>query len=71
MSRYHIPFSARPGAACEWLGAGQEPALEDVLADPLVHLVMQRDGVSPAQLAAVIAAAEARLGGGRCRCCAA
>jgi len=71
MSRYCIPFPAPLGAARNWLEAGAEPALDDVLADPLVHLVMRRDGVSPAQLGAVVAAARARLGGGRCCRCAA
>ena len=44
-----------------WGEAGIEPALQDVLADPLVHLVMQRDGVSMPALRAVVAAARARL----------
>jgi hypothetical protein len=43
-----------------WTGAGAEPALEELLADPVLHLVMRRDGVSPAELRAVIAAARAR-----------
>jgi hypothetical protein len=40
--------------------AGAEPALEELLADPVLHLVMRRDGVSPGELRAVIAAARAR-----------
>jgi hypothetical protein len=71
MSRHCISVPARHGGAREWLGAGREPALADVLADPLVHLLMRRDGVSPAQLDAVIAAARSRLGGNPGRCCAA
>lgn len=71
MSRHGYPFPAPLGAARDWLGSGTEPALEEVLADPLVHLVMRRDGVTPAQLGAVIAAARARLGGGGCCLCAA
>jgi hypothetical protein len=43
-----------------WTRAGAEPALEELLADPVLHLVMRRDGVSPGELRAVIAAARAR-----------
>ncbi|MGA2089071.1 MAG: hypothetical protein ABSG66_09150 [Stellaceae bacterium] len=51
--------------------AGIEPGLCDMLADPLVHLVMRRDGVSPAALKAVIILARAKLGAGHCDCLAA
>jgi hypothetical protein len=51
--------------------AGIEPDLCDVLEDPLVHLVMRRDGVSPAALKAVILRARAKLGAGLCDCLAA
>jgi hypothetical protein len=44
-----------------WLAAGKEPSLEEVLADPLIGLVMRRDGVSPAQLRAVVALAQIGL----------
>ena len=59
----------------QWLEAGREPILVDVLADPLVHLVMRRDGVSMKELCNHIAAARARLGfahfgEGPCRCAA-
>jgi hypothetical protein len=53
-----------------WRKAGEEPDLADVLADPLVHLVMRRDGVSLAQLESVIARARAALRVGLCRCAA-
>jgi hypothetical protein len=43
-----------------WSGNG-EPRLDEVLADPLVHLVMARDGVGLAELQAVIADAQRRL----------
>ena len=46
----------------QWLEAGQEPALVDLLADPLVHLVMRRDGVTMKDLCNHIATARARLG---------
>jgi hypothetical protein len=75
MSRFPITFPARqPGAKAPreaWLEAGQEPRLAEVLADPLVHLVMRRDGVSRAELEAVIAAAQAHWHGARCCRCAA
>ncbi len=62
----HAPW---PGA--RWRAAGQEPALDEVLADPLVHAVMQRDGVTPSALRAVVAAAQAKLRRGLCCRCAA
>jgi hypothetical protein len=49
-----------PGGT-RWLAAGKEPALAELLADPLVGLVMRRDGVSPAALRAVVATAQDRL----------
>ena len=59
----------------QWLEADREPTLVDVLADPLVHLVMRRDGVSMKELCNHIATARARLGfakfgEGPCRCAA-
>ena len=59
----------------QWLEPDQEPALADLLADPVVHLVMRRDGVSMKELCNHIASARARLGfgrfgGGPCRCAA-
>lgn len=59
----------------QWLEAGQEPSLVDLLADPVVHLVMRRDGVSMKELCNHIARARARLGFARfgegpCRCAA-
>ena len=63
MSRQRIPC---PSPSLQpWLRPGEEPRLAEVLADPLVHLVMRRDGVSRAQLEAVIAAAQAQR---RCDC---
>ena len=53
-----------------WQDAGEEPALAEVLADPLVHQVMRRDGVSLQQLRAVIAEAQCALGICLCRCAA-
>lgn len=53
-----------------WREAGEEPALAEVLTDPLVHLVMRRDGVSRAQLEAVIARAQMALRSRLCRCAA-
>jgi len=44
-----------------WLAAGKEPSLGELLADPLIGLVMRRDGVSPAALRAVVATAQHRL----------
>jgi hypothetical protein len=62
-----VVAAARPGD--RWTRAGVEPALEELLADPVLHLVMRRDGVSLAELRAVIAAARARRSErARCPC---
>ena len=58
-----------------WLEAGKEPALTELLADPVLHLVMRRDGIAMAELCNHIATARARLGlarfgEGPCRCAA-
>jgi hypothetical protein len=42
--------------------AGIEPALHEMLADPVLLAVMNRDGVSPDMLRAVVRAAQVRLG---------
>ena len=46
-----------------WSAGGCEPRLDDVLADPIVHQLMRRDGVEPAHLRALIARLRARAGG--------
>jgi hypothetical protein len=68
-----MPIETRICVAGEkrWRDAGTEPDLAEVLADPVVHLVMRRDGVSPCQLRKVIAEARKRLRGGLCCCIAA
>ena len=50
-----------------WSEGGVEPALSEVLADPVVHLVMRRDGVSACELRRVIAAARGKLRSRLCR----
>jgi hypothetical protein len=54
-----------------WARAGIEPRLEEVLADPLVHQVMRRDGVTEPALRGVIGRAQARLRSAPCCRCAA
>ena len=54
----------------QWLEPGVEPALNDLLADPVMHAVMRRDGVTTRELCNHIASARARLGFGPCRCAA-
>jgi hypothetical protein len=54
-----------------WARAGIEPRLEEVLADPLVHQVMRRDGVTEAALRGVIDRAQARRPSAFCCRCAA
>ena len=51
-----------------WSSGGTEPALADLLADPIVHLVMRRDGVSEETLRRVIAAAQTMLRSRLCCC---
>jgi hypothetical protein len=53
-----------------WQNAGEEPSLAEILADPLVHQVMRRDGVSFQELQTVIARAQCALQVGLCRCAA-
>lgn len=53
-----------------WLEPGEEPVLRDLLADPLLHLVMRRDGVSMTELCNHISQARVRLGFAPCRCAA-
>ena len=63
----HAPW---PGA--RWACAGKEPSLEEVFADPVIHAVMERDGVSQAALRAAVGRAQTQLRRGLCpRCCAA
>lgn len=45
----------------DWTGAGIEPALADVMNDPLVRLVMRRDSLTPDEVWAVVNAARRRL----------
>jgi hypothetical protein len=57
-----------------WGGAGPEPKLSDVLADPLVHLVMRRDGLERADVEAAVALGRRQLRRRLCTaglCCAA
>ena len=42
--------------------AGQEPSLDEVLADPIIHAVMRRDGVSRETLCRVVKGARRNLG---------
>jgi hypothetical protein len=64
------PLPSSPHAA-RWSKAGEEPDLAEMLADPVVHLVMRRDGVNLEELLAVIADARAKLWKRLCPCVAA
>jgi hypothetical protein len=46
---------------CDYARAGREPALEELLRDPVVQLVMRRDGLAPADVHRVVNAARWRL----------
>jgi hypothetical protein len=54
-----------------WSRGGTEPALAEIMADPIVHLVMRRDGVTESQLLRVVAVAQAVLRSRLCCCWAA
>jgi hypothetical protein len=71
--RWHMINAARnrPSDDARWGTAGREPHLDDVFRDPIVHLVMRRDGVTLEQLRAVVAQARAALRGRLCLRCAA
>jgi hypothetical protein len=45
----------------DWSRAGVEPTLEDLINDPIVHMVMRRDNVAPSDLLKVVAGARAYL----------
>lgn len=53
-------------AGNRWRAAGAEPGLAEVLAEPMVHLLMERDGVSPCALRRVLAKTRAALRRGLC-----
>ena len=44
-----------------------EPALAELMADPIVHLLMRRDGLTPASVWPLLAEAGAALGHAPCR----
>ncbi len=47
-----------------FLAAGLEPTLDDMLNDPIVRALMQRDQVTAAEIRQIMAAARTRDGGG-------
>lgn len=67
-------FASRPGvvpsppgpvpASDLYAGAGVEPPLREVLADPVVHAVMRRDRIGPDEVWAAVRAARQALNGG-------
>ncbi len=50
-------MSGRPA----WSEAGLEPNLSDLLADPIVHLVIRRDRLTPEDVRAAVRVAQVRL----------
>lgn len=59
----HAKTTSRP----DWSRAGIEPSLAEVLADPVVHLVLRRDGLTPSDLRQAVNAACRRLARGQGR----
>ena len=66
-----LPFAAKPAGPndrfswCRRIHG--EPPIEELLHDPILHLVMKRDGVSAEELSEVIAEARAKLRRDLCR----
>ena len=54
-----------------WSEAGTEPKLADMLADPIVHLVMARDHLSRADVEKAVAYGQRLLRSRLCSLCAA
>ncbi len=54
-----------------WGRAGVEPSVHEMLGDPIVHLVLRRDGIGAGDVLAALAKARAALRRGVCRLCAA
>jgi hypothetical protein len=44
----------------KWVEAGVEPSLDDMIADPLVRVIMRHDGVSSEDLRGMVEALRAR-----------
>jgi len=54
-----------------WSEAGEEPSLAEMLADPIVHLVMARDRLSRADVERAVAYGQRKLRSRLCCLCAA
>jgi len=54
-----------------WSEAGEEPRLGDMLADPIVHLVMARDNLSRADVERAVAFGQRAMRSRLCSLCAA
>jgi len=48
------------GKRGKWAEAGVEPRLDDMIADPLVRVIMRHDGVSTEELRSMLEALRAR-----------
>jgi len=53
-----------------WLEPGTEPALAELYADPVLHLVLRRDGITLGDLQRVVGRAQCALRSQVCRCAA-
>lgn len=56
-----LPVSAHHRNRCRWDRGGQEPELGDMLADPVIELVMRRDGLTRDDVEAVMREARRRI----------
>lgn len=48
----------------DWSKGGVEPSVAEILSDPIVHLMMQRDGVALDDMRTLVHAARVSLPGG-------
>ena len=48
----------------DWSKGGVEPSVAEILSDPIVHLVMRRDGVAMDDVRTLVHAARVSLPGG-------
>lgn len=59
-----VPTQARPASITDadtYAGAGIEPPLRELLADPIVHAVMRRDRIGPDHVWSAVRAARRAL----------
>ncbi|WP_141400618.1 hypothetical protein [Magnetospirillum sp. 15-1] len=59
--RLGVATGGRSSRSFAYIGGGVEPTLDEVMADPIVHRLMARDGVALDSLNSLIAEVRGRL----------